>query len=554
MKLNKLFFGILGMAVFALAACTSDDDYTPATVSGMQVYFGSELGETFEIDPNASVTNLPIRRVSTSGSYTTGLKVTLPDNSIYTIPSSVTFADGEAEASIPISYDPAMIVRGDYEDVTIQILDSLNTTPFGISTYSFKLGATAWSDWKKWNDNGTATYTYVNYWSGDDADLTFLYRQSSANPNLYQFKIGDEKVGVMYGIELVLNWDKSTNEVTCEPQFSGYTHSSYGALNVTDSYNYWNTIRNEPENANPPGTFDEENGYIYIPLAYYVSAGLFGDEIETITIGGYDRKDLSVDVAFSGKYIDAKDNYFIVSNVTLGSDVSKAYVALLPGTTVSEDVLKTISDKSYSPMEEITESGEVRFAASDLEDGDYSIVVVPFFENEVLEPISTTFTFATGSKEIWNEISGGIYAYGVRALTENAVSAYFGTVEAVLYQSSVNQNRYKIAPWGGEESKGLIFNWNRETNIIVADAVYTGDDYIEEGENYGSVYFSDIATYAPSNFSNYPSRFDPEKQVFEFWGCYHFDKYWLGAVIETFTLFQDNSRKAKIIRKELKLK
>ena len=48
--------------------------------------------------------------------------------------------------------------------------------------------------------------------------------------------------------------------------------------------------------------------------------------------------------------------------------------------------------------------------------------------------------------------------------------------------------------------------------------------------------------------------FDPEKQVFEFWGCYHFDKYWLGAVIETFTLFQDNSRKAKIIRKELKLK
>ena len=54
MKLNKIFFGLLGVAALTMASCSSDDKYEWATVSGPQVFFSDVLPTTVEISPDAS--------------------------------------------------------------------------------------------------------------------------------------------------------------------------------------------------------------------------------------------------------------------------------------------------------------------------------------------------------------------------------------------------------------------------------------------------------------------------------------------------------------------
>ena len=553
MKLNKLFLGLLGIAAFTMTACSDDDDYTMTTVSGQQVYFSSNLGEVLEINPDASVTNLPLQRVNKSGSYTAQLKVTLPENSIYSVPSQVSFADGETSANLPISYDPSKLVRGVYDTLTVEIIDKENAGRYGKdgqTVYTCLLGAAAWDEWQPYNADGTCTYTYVNYFSGDDVDLPFYVRKNTADPNHWQFKIGDpEKAGGWAnstsnpygGTSLILDYDASTGIVSCASQYV-LNNSNYGAVNVTDYFNYWTSIRGYSDEEIAAdgifGSFDPENGYIYIPICWYVSAGTFGYDFEIVTIGGYDRRDLSVEVVYNGKFIDAKDNYSIISNVTLGADVSKAYVALVPGEGVSEDVLKTIIDKTYSPLEEITESQEVTFAANDLEDGTYSIVVVPFLEKDAQAPVYTSFKYATGSKETWDAIATGVYKYTVSDFSQSqAGGIYEGDIEAVLYQSSADKSRYKIAPWAGETSNGLLFTMNADGTLVV-DGVETGDSY----GDYGMIYATDFKTAGVADMA---SSYDAETGVFSFYLAWQVEAGSLAFTLDTFTLTGNATARAE---------
>ena len=142
---------------------------------------------------------------------------------------------------------------------------------------------------------------------------------------------------------------------------------------------------------------------------------------------------------------------------------------------------------------------------------------------------------------------------------DDAESAYEGTRKSVLYQSSIDESRYRIMPWGNWACDGLIFSWNKETNVIKANSVDTGDDYVEDGENYGRILFSDLTSMDPS-YAEYTSTYDPETKTFEFLCAYHFGEYWLGAITETFVIeeeaaaarSQDNRTKGATLNKGVK--
>lgn len=140
-------------AVLGLASCTEDYEYSAATAEGQQVYFKSDLASTIEISPSANSFNIPVNRIVTDEAAVVPLNVTLPEGSIFSIPSSVAFEAGQSEANITVSYDPAAIEYGKYEDVSITIGDETYTTQYGFSSYNFQAGVTAWVKM-----NGTATY------------------------------------------------------------------------------------------------------------------------------------------------------------------------------------------------------------------------------------------------------------------------------------------------------------------------------------------------------------------------------------------------------------
>ena len=548
---------ILKYSLFALTvlcgfnACSEKDEYEAASISGQQVFFAKGLESQYEIKIDQTSFVVPISRYESAETTTVPLVVKMNDASIFTVPSSVTFEAGSKTANLVVSYDNTKIEYGKYDTIHV-VIDPSFTTPYAASEYTFTAGVTAWGPWKSWNSAGTCTYTYVNYYGGNDGGLEFKYRENTIYTNLMQFAIGnphledDEMVGGWAdagdgGVQLVLDYDKTTGHVTCQP-VQAATDSSYGAVFVADSYYYWSTVRGtDPSELTEDdyGHFDEENGYIYIPMAWYVSAGYFGLAIETITIDGYDRADLTSDVAYAGKLTDANDNPFVLATITLGADVSSANVALISGTEIGEEDLAKIIDGTFEPLQQVTESGEVRFDASDLSNGNYTFIVVPFQGEEAsLENASTaTFKYIAGAGETWSVVGTGVYTYGVQALSKDAESFYEGSDNATLYQSDQMPSNYYLEPWAEAEG-GLHFEIGEDGGIRFSQS--TGEHYIDpEKGDLGEVFFVDLEAYNP-DYTQYLGTYDEEKKTYTFSGIYYIPGVGgFGLISETFVLGGD---------------
>ena len=167
-KIIKSALMLLG-TVLAISSCTSEYEYDGfAKVSGNQVYFYKDQPSTVEISTEATSFPITLGRAVTTEAITVPLYVSKPENSIFTIPTQASFAAGEATTTINVTYNPDDIVYGNYEDITIGLSgdSAAYTTPYGLTSYSFKAGKTAWVDY------GTALYR-------EDCVTTFF---SAGNP------------------------------------------------------------------------------------------------------------------------------------------------------------------------------------------------------------------------------------------------------------------------------------------------------------------------------------------------------------------------------------
>ena len=409
MKLNKLFLGLLGLMTITFAACSDDDDYTRATISGNQVYFSNQLPSTQDVLKSANSFTIPVNRQETTEAITVPLKVSgeAISSGIYNVPTSVSFPAGSNTANLVVTYDPERVEYGDYKDIKIELDAENYTTPYGLSAYNFEVGATQWTEWHAYNDDGTADYYYVNLWGGVDEGCKFSVRDNIIEKNLHQFKIDN----VMYGIDLVLDYDDKTGIVSFyRSEWTGYTHSSYGNVYIADYNYYWTEVRGQSPTP-VYGSFDEKLAIISIPLVYYVDAGYFGQDFEYIYINGVRRADVSCDIAYSGKFFSTSDDPYVCANVTLGKDVTSAMVALVEG-ELDQETFNSILDGSYQPMQEVTSSCEVRFPADEMEDGLYTFVVVSYIDGEVGEYNYSTFNYQAVASS-WESLGIGTYVEDV---------------------------------------------------------------------------------------------------------------------------------------------
>lgn len=543
MKLNKIYFALFAMLSFIVTACSNSDNYDWATVSGNQVYFSNEGDSVIEISPSKASFEVPVYRVKTDEAITVPLKAVQEDNSIFTVPANVSFKAGEKVAKINISYDQTKIEYGKYEKMTLSIADANYSTDYGYGSYAFKAGVTQWSEWEPYNEAGTCTYSYSQYFSDDDTDVKLYIRHNTIETDLYQLYLEN----IMYGVDVILDYNKATGVVTCSPQSTGYTNSKYGEdVYFTDFNTYWEQIRGKtPGTDFDPvyGTFDEETGIIDIPLVYYISLGYFSYGYETITLDGYDRKDVSCSIEYTGKFVDTKNKTSLVANVTLGADVEKANVALVSG-ELTQEIFNQIKEGTYEGTVEVSESGEVRFDAENLEDGNYTLVVISYYGNEAQSYDTAEFKYSNNSTaEKWNVVGEGIYTYGVKVYTEKGVPFYEGKDQAVLYKSESDGTRYKIAPWGtSDNNDGLIFTMDAEGNIVV-DHVETGDI----DDTYGAVYATDFVTYEVAEAGGkYDSKYTDG--VFNFYLAYHVSDGSFTYELNTFVLTDSNNAKAKVAK------
>lgn len=463
MKLNKIFLGLVGLAAMTLASCSSSDDYEWAKVSGPQVFFSDALPSQYEIDPEATSFDVPISRADASGSLTVNLTAT-SENPMYTVPASVTFADGQKEASIPVTYDPTAIEYGRYDNITISVSDAANGTPWGIQEFSFKAGVTDWGAWQKWNSAGTADYTYTIYWDGVDPDLPFVYRHNLIKPNLYQFKLSNWGSGV----DVVWDYDEETGIVSVAPQFVT-DNASYGAVTVAD-YCYYQTVVRETPTTKPTGYFDKEQGILACPVSYYVSAGSFGSDYEYIYIDGYVRADYTHTLSYAGIFTDANNGTFAVGNLTGGADVTTAKAVVMDASVDADAVADAIAAGDLEATD--VEPGLIYVPIPEGLTGALQLITVVVVDGQVKSTGSAEFEYFGGGANPWKTLGEGYFV-------DDVILPLFGyeaePYPVVIEESTETPGVYRLkdmysvlaAEFGETGGKGDII-----VNADHADGVY----------------------------------------------------------------------------------
>lgn len=525
MKTNKLFLGLFALLTLAFTGCKDggDDSYDWATVSGNQVYFSNELAGTQSVSVSTSSINIPIRRNLTTEAITVPLTVTKGAGSKYTIPTSVSFNEGQAEAMIPVSYDPNNVVYGEYEDVTIAIGDENYTTPYGLSTYSFQIGATAWVDY------GTALYRedMVTHWFSVENHIYEVpiqknvveegyYRLVNPYGKFYKYNEPgdyDEKTDSYLTINATdpdhvyvelspttMNWGYGT--------FSMQSYISYyldgGSYTVEDLIqlrpNWFGTLKD--------GVITMPAGTMLISMSDYQEGGWYvanDNGLFAIALPGAVIADYSVEFAFVGRFTDADDVDYAEILITLGEDVAEAKYAWVTDDTEEEIYNDIVNGGSYPT---ISESGNVRIPYG--ETGTYTLMVVLYnAKGEVVgvEYYDVDLKSSKDGAPAWTDLYTGVMTY-------NEFWNDANPDEAVLSRSEEDPDMYRILPYFMNTKDGLVFHWDRENNVITFDEVQTGF----ADPNYGMVYVCDAPTYNSESFpfADYPSYYDSEEGVFHF--------------------------------------
>lgn len=121
----------------------------------------------------------------------------------------------------------------------------------------------------------TGDFSYDQVFGGTDPGLT-LTCQSASNSSAAIFTISHW----CYDVDFNFVWNMDDNTITVPEQFTGYTHSSYGDVYVSDLNTYVGS------NSQAASYYDATSATFYFNLIYYVDAGYFGYGYETFAITG----------------------------------------------------------------------------------------------------------------------------------------------------------------------------------------------------------------------------------------------------------------------------
>ena len=160
--LSALFFL---SAIVGITSCTEEADYTPAQKpENAQVYFATDEASTVSLETGQQSFMVSIYRISPKGALT--VNITSQDESgIFTIPSSVTFAEGTTKAEIPVSFDFDKLEPEKKYPISFAIDGNSELSEYGNSELVLNVQYAPWGAWEKF---GTGVYTYSLYWGGKD--------------------------------------------------------------------------------------------------------------------------------------------------------------------------------------------------------------------------------------------------------------------------------------------------------------------------------------------------------------------------------------------------
>lgn len=540
---------LLSLVAFAISSCTSDYDYTGAPKVANEVYFSNTQQSTIELSKSNSSFVVTLHRVETKGELTVLLNYTPDEGSIFSVPNHVTFADGEAEAPITITYNPEDLQYGTYNGGTISVANEDYDTTYGIGSFTFKAGATEWMDINTNKSIGAFR---------DDAISTLL----GIEPPTFDVKI--QKSVVEEGKYRILNPYKAWADEYAEKNEATYDDADhYWIINATDpDYVYMEPCETGVDlglgavtatsfvanylsqgvtldkiKAAKPELFGKlEKGVITMPakslLLLMGDKGYYGgtNGLFSVALPGNVIANYSVEAAYKGRFTDANDNDFAQVTMTLSNDVAKVKYALVPASSDLNATVSGIIDGSVA-SEEVSASGDVQVPFD--ETGKYVLVMVLYNANDEAvgsDVLNLSLKSSKDAAEVWNDVAAGTVTVGVKSygsilFQQGDPGVLMGkpvVTEGVLSQSGSDPTKFRITPFADDKTP-LEFTVAEDGSITV-DTQETGLA-LQDGT---AILVTDIVTYFGADSDNgklfaskgFISKYDSSKKLYTFFNAY----------------------------------
>lgn len=539
---------LLSLVAFAISSCTSDYDYTGAPKVANEVYFSNTQQSKIELSKSNSSFVVTLHRVETKGELTVLLNYTPDEGSIFSVPNHVTFADGEAEAPITITYNPEDLQYGTYNGGTISVANEDYDTTYGIGSFTFEAGATEWMDIN--TNKSTGAFR-------DDAISSLL----GIEPPTFEVKI--QKSVVEEGKYRILNPYKAWADEYAEKNEATYDGADhYWVINATDpDYVYFEpcetgvdlglgavTATSFVANYLSQGvTLDKikvakpelfgklEKGVITMPakslLLLMGDKGYYGgtNGLFSVALPGNVIADYRVEAAYKGRFTDANDNDLAQVTMTLSNDVAKVKYALVPASSDLNATVSGIIDGSVA-SEEVSASGDVQVPFD--ETGKYVLVMVMYNANDEAvgsDVLNLSLKSSKDAAEVWNDVAAGTVTIGVKSygsiLFQKDPGVLMGepvVTEGVLSQSGSDPTKFRITPFADDKTP-LEFTV-AEDGTITVDTQETGLA-LEDGT---AIMVTDIVTYFGADTDDgkffaskgFLSKYDNSKKFYTFFNIY----------------------------------
>lgn len=581
--MNKIFryakIAIAALVTVAMGACTSDYEYdTPEALKGAQVYFSNTLPSKIEVNKESGNFDVTLSRQNTEGELTVPLMFTADEGNIYTVPSTVTFADGEATANIHVTFNPDELVYGNYVGGTISFDADNFSTPYGATSYKFTAGASAYVDVAggkgKFRDGLISSAYGIEVLEYDvqiqqDAHTPGIYRVvapygqkgwSGANPWYTAFDENENNTDMIIDAtdpDYVYIKGTFNTGVTLNSSDGVVSAISYVQF-LLDNGNALDLIKaKKPELF---GTF--KDGVFNFPaksiLMYFGADGPYygnTDGMLRVAMPGIVLKDYSVGVDYLGRMTDTNDKDNAVFNLTFGADVTTVKYALVKEGTDLDKTASGIIDGSVEATE-IAEAGRVEVPFE--ESGNYYLVTVSYENGEAKGADATPITLKSSkdAEEQFEEVAYGVFTLGVEDISgpffpeEGPMGCFLeklgGTSpypsEATLLQSKSDPTHFRITPWLND-GYDFDFTWNKETGVISVSNNNSGVTGNQAGDK---VIVDDVATViGDANASAAGLLNSYQENVFTFNLVYHLGDDIFAIEKETFEITATAENAAK---------
>ncbi len=524
MKINKYFLGLAVAIMGGLTSCNTDveGEYYHTGLDNVSFDVASKA-LSVPVEESTATIPVTVTRGNITSAYTVHLETEASAEGIFSndANNTITFEAGQGtttfnvkaanlEKEVPYTYTLKL------SEADIATADTITKSQISTITITVQREGD-WTEWKKWNSTGTADYYYSGFFfSGDDPDLPFLYRQSVTSPNNYQLKV--QKWG--YGVELIMNYDSSTGEVYVPETFTGYVHPTYGNIYIADFTNYSAQA--------PKGYFDTQKGIIALSVYYYDAEGPWNAGYEYLYIDGYVRADYTISsLTYAGIFTDPQQNVFAVGALELAADAKNVKAVVVSADADAEAVADAIAAGELEATD--VEAGNIYVPIAEGLTGKLQMVVVSLdAEGTVASIASAAFEYYGGGANPWKSL-------GIGYFTDNLLTSFFGpdentaydpqTYEVEILENSDEPGLYRLvnAFQGAAEYMGYSAYYTPtdiEVNATVADGVYI------------EAQLTGLSTYATGTYGGYAL------QSYDFATLYQYGYFgWLEDGVMTFPVF-----------------